>query len=60
MARQRVRENQTWSLAKAKYKKPQRELAEVACSGTAPNTQEHWKLVGRYQVLSEILWEQDK
>lgn len=60
MARQRVRAETTWQSAKREHKKVQRELAAAACTGTVPNTQEHWKQVGRYNVLEEILWEQDK
>lgn len=60
MARQRLRADTTWKAAKREHKRSQRELAKVACTGEAVNTQAHWRLVGRYQVLEEILWEVDK
>lgn len=60
MARQRLRAETTWKLAKAEHKKARRELAAVGMRGEAVNTVAHWKLVGRYQVLEELLWEVDK
>lgn len=65
MARQRVRAQTTWESAKAHHRALERKLARKTLSfdgdrGPALNTQEHWKDVGRYQVLEEILWDQDK
>jgi hypothetical protein len=60
MARQRVRESSTWRAAKAGYKSAQERLALQACTGEAINTQDHWKLVGRYYALRDILWAVDR
>lgn len=60
MARQRVRAELTWKSAKAAHRSVERKLAQQACTGKEINTQEHWKNVGRYEQLNELLWECDK
>lgn len=60
MARQRVREHLTWSAAVAAHKKVERALAQKACTGSAVNTAEEWRMVGAYRALGELLWECDK
>ena len=60
MARQRLRAQMTWESARGTLKKLERELAQQACTGEAINTIPHWRKVGAYLALSEILWECDK
>lgn len=66
MARQRVRAELTWKAAKAERKTLVEKLAKkaIASAGSGPangyNTQEHWKDVGKYELLNGLLWECDK
>lgn len=64
MARQRVRADMAWNLARQKHKDVERKLAHkvVASRGALVqfNSGDDWKDVGRYEVLGELLWECDK